>query len=207
MKMFRRKKAAGAVGTGREDKTAWDAKTQAFFAERDHFDVYITSVTKRTGFGRSPTHRLDNGYEISGLMTYPKYLLAELKFDDDKEFGSWFYHTYLDHNGKHRLPFLEIWLSDGDYAIREAIASAHAAALTSGHKRSMVRLWKRKGDGIFTEREAKQGWSCESRYPLTGLFVWEQFESSILPVWAVPFSHEQFSTEGMPEWYDLQRKL
>ena len=122
--------------------------------------------------------------------------------DDDKEFGSWFYHMYLDYNGKHRLPFLQICLSNRDYAIRKAIANAHAAALTSGHKSSMVRLWKRKGDGIFTEDETKKGWS--SRYPLTGLLVWEQFESSKLPSWALPYSHERFSTEGMPERYDLK---
>ena len=209
--MYWRKKAADATGASKEDRTAWDAKTQAFFADHDRFDVYITSVTKRTGFGRNP-RKIDRGYdkpdreyEISGLMTYPKYLLVQVKFyDDDTEFGTWFYNTYSDPNGEHRQPFLEIWVSDRDYAIREAIACAHAAALASGRKKSEVRFWKREGDGIFTEEEAKRGWSCESRYPLTGMLVWEQFESSQLPGWAVPCAHERFSTEGMPEWYDLK---
>jgi hypothetical protein len=138
-------------------------------------------------------------------MRFPKYLLVELKFDDDlKEFGTWFYHTYSGPDGKHRLPFLEVWLSDANYAIREAIASAHHAALVSGSLRSLVRFWKRRGDGIFTAEEAKQGWSCESRYPVTGMLVWDQLESVRLPNWAVPYSHERFSIEGMPEWYDLK---
>ncbi|MCK1716013.1 MULTISPECIES: hypothetical protein [unclassified Bradyrhizobium] len=203
--MFRRKKATG--DTVQMQQVCWDDKTQAFFAGRDHFDVYITSVMRRAGFGRSSSHDLgrEQGYEISGLMTFPKYLLVELKFDDDpKEFGTWFYHTYDRPDGQHRLPFLEIWLSDVDYAIRQAIASAHRAALVSGSKRSLVRLWKRKGDGIFTTEEAKQGWSCESRYPVTGLLVWDQLESAGLPNWAVPYSHERFSTDRMPQWYDLK---
>ena len=114
----------------------------------------------------------------------------------------WFYHTYGRSN-ESRQPFLEIWVSDRDYTIREAIASAHHAALVSGHKRSLVRFWKRKGDGIFTAEEAKVGWSCDSRYPLTGMFVWERFESVHLPNWALPVSDERFSAEGTPEWYDL----
>jgi hypothetical protein len=205
--MFRRKKVA--VDTVQSEQPCWDNKTQAFFAEHDRFDVYITSVTKRTGFGKSSSHNLDGerGYEVSGLMRFPKYLLVELKFDDDlREFGTWFYHTYSGPDGKHRLPFLEVWLSDANYAIREAIASAsaHHAALVSGSLRSLVRFWKRKGDGIFTAEEAKQGWSCESRYPVTGMLVWDQLESVRLPNWAVPYSHERFSIEGMPEWYDLK---
>ena len=203
--MFRRKKANDGTGTAKEDRVSWDDRTQAFFAEQDRFDVYITSVTKRTGFGRSSTHKLDRGYEISGLMTYPQHLLVELNFDQDNgEFGTWFYNMYSDFNGKHVQTYLEIWLSDGDYAIREAIASAHEAALVSGRKRSEVRFWKREGDGIFTAEDAKHGWSAESRYPLTGMLVWELHESVRLPGWALPFAHEKFSTEGMPEWHDLK---
>jgi hypothetical protein len=207
--MFRRKKAT--VDTPQGEQPCWNDKTQAFFAEQDRVDVYITSVTRRTGFGRSPSHNLhgDRGYEISGLTTYPKHLLVELKFDDGmKEFGTWFYHTYSGPDGKNRLPFLEVWLSDANYAIREAIASAHHAALVSGSQRSLVRFWKRQGDGIFTAEEAKQGWSCESRYPVTGMLVWDQLESVQLPNWALPYSHEKFSIEGMPAsaWYDLKLK-
>ncbi|MBR1154276.1 hypothetical protein [Bradyrhizobium sp. JYMT SZCCT0428] len=100
-----------------------------------------------------------------------------------------------------RLPFLEIWISDRDYRIREAIASAHQAALVSGHKRSLVKFWKRKGDGIFRE-ESEVGWSCDSRYPLAGMFVWERHESVNLPRWALPMLDERFSAEGTPEWYE-----
>jgi hypothetical protein len=141
-------------------------------------------------------------------MTYPKYFPVELNFGDDgdEEFGNWYYSMYSDFNGKNRQSSLRIWLSDGDYAIREAIAGAHYAALMSGSTRSLVRFWKREGDGIFTVEEAKLGWSGESRYPLTGMFVWEQLESARLPNWALPYSHERFSTEGMPEWYDLKLK-
>ena len=41
-------------------------------------------------------------------------------------------------------------------------------------------------DGIFTAEETKQGWSCESRYPLTGILVWDQLKSARLPNWALP---------------------
>ncbi|MDA9420619.1 hypothetical protein [Bradyrhizobium sp. CCBAU 53380] len=201
--MFERKKAATESNS---QQPPWDHRTQTFFAERDHFDFYITSVMRRAGFGESSTFNLgrEQGYEISGLMTAPKYLLVELKFDDDpKEFGTWFYHTYSRPDGQRRLPFLEIWLSDTDHAIRQAITNAHRSALISGSKRSLARLWKRKGDGIFTPEEAKQGWSCESRYPVTGLLLWDQLESARLPNWALPYSHERFSADAMPEWHDL----
>jgi hypothetical protein len=204
--MFRRKKAA--VDTAQSRQPCWDDKTQALFAERERFDVYITSVTRRTGFGRSPNSNLhgDREYEISGLMTFPKYFLVELMFDDSmKEFGSWFYNIHSGDNGGPRLPFLQIYLSDANFAIREAIATAHHGALASGSQHSLVAFWKRKGDGIFTAEEAKLGWSSESRYPVTGMLVWDQLQSTRLPNWALPYSHERFSTEGMPKsWYDLK---
>lgn len=198
--MFGRKKTT--VDAVKEQQPCWEEKSQTFFADQDRFDVYITSVTKRTGFGKSTTHDIGGtrGYEISGLVIYPQWR-AELKFDEsDGEFGQWFYHTYGRSN-EARQPFLEIWVSDRDYSIREAIASAHQAALVSGQKRSLVRFWKQKGDGIFTAEEAKAGWSCESRYPLKGMFVWQQFESVHLPRWALPASNERFSAEETPDWY------
>ncbi|MCK1460267.1 hypothetical protein IVB34_18230 [Bradyrhizobium sp. 2] len=199
--MFGRKKTT--ANTVEKQRPCWDEKTQASFAERDRFDVYITSVTKRTGFGKSTTHDLagTRGYEISGLVFYPQWR-AELNFDEsDGEFGVWFYHSYGRHN-EARQPFLEIWVSDRDYSIREAIASAHQAALVSGQKRSLVRFWKQKGHGIFTAEEAAAGWSCDNRYPLNGMYVWEQFESVHLPRWALPMSNERFSADGTPGWYD-----
>ncbi|MDI3560009.1 hypothetical protein [Bradyrhizobium sp. Arg816] len=152
--MFGRKKTT--ANTVEKQRPCWDEKTQASFAERDRFDVYITSVTKRTGFGKCTTHDIagTRGYEISGLVVYPQWQ-AELNFDEsDGEFGVWFYHSYGRHN-EARQPFLEIWLSDRDYSVREAIANAHQAALVSGHKRSLVRFWKRKVTG-FSQRRKPQ---------------------------------------------------
>ncbi|MBR1154277.1 hypothetical protein [Bradyrhizobium sp. JYMT SZCCT0428] len=70
--MFRRKGKAG--DSVKEQPPCWDEKSQELFAQRDRFDVYITSVTKRTGFGKSTTHDIgdDRGYEISGLVVHPK---------------------------------------------------------------------------------------------------------------------------------------
>ena len=153
--MFRRKRTTG--DSAKEEKPCWDDKTQASFAELDRFDIYITSVTKRTGFGRSSTHNLDGDreYEISGLMIYPKWR-AELKFDDsDGEFGVWFYHTYAPIGGQTRQPFLEIWVSDRDYAIQEAMASAHHATLVSGHKRSLVSFGNVKATGFSRRKKPK----------------------------------------------------
>ncbi|WP_027571304.1 hypothetical protein [Bradyrhizobium sp. WSM1743] len=104
-KMFGRKKTSR--GSAKEHKPCWDDKTQASFAERDCFDIYITSVTKRTGFGKSSTHILDgnHGYEISGLVNYPQWKV-ELNFDEsDSEFGMWFYHTYAPTGAQVDNPF------------------------------------------------------------------------------------------------------
>ncbi|MEY9400117.1 hypothetical protein ABIF66_010906 [Bradyrhizobium japonicum] len=90
--LFGRKKTTGDIAKEQQPKhrPCWDEKTQASFAEKDRFDVYITSVTKRTGFGKSTTHDIADtrGYEISGLVVYPQWR-AELNFDESAgEFGT-----------------------------------------------------------------------------------------------------------------------
>jgi hypothetical protein len=107
-----------------------------------------------TGFGKSTTHNIagTRGYEISGLLVYPPWQ-AELKVDEsDGDFGLWFYHSYGRAN-EARQPLLEIWVSDRDYSIRAAIASAYQAAVISRHKRSLVRFWKRKGTEFSRSRK------------------------------------------------------
>jgi len=163
----------------------------------------FTSVTKVTGFGKSTTQNTagTRGYEISGLLVYPPWQ-AELKVDEsDGDFGLWFYHSYGRAN-EARQPLLEIWVSDRDYSIRAAIASAHQAAVISGHKRLTGQVLEAQRDGIFTLEEAAAGCSSDRRYPLNGMYVWEQFESVHLPRWALPTPNERFLSDGMPDWYD-----
>ena len=153
----------------------------------------FTSVTKVTGFGKSTTQNIagTRGYEISGLLVYPPWQ-AELKVDEsDGDFGLWFYHSYGRAN-EARQPLLEIWVSDRDYSIRAAIASAHQAAVISGHKRLTGQVLEAQRDGIFTLEEAAAGCSSDRRYPLNGMYVWEQFESVHLPRWALPTPNERF---------------
>src|SRR5258708_4955759 len=137
---------------------AWDQETRDKIASSDHFNILITTVVKRRGFGEANTGpmREPDGYEISGIIAHPKYMLAVFNFDDStEEFGSWFYHMYSgsDLNRRPELPFIEIWIGDKTRAIREAILDAHRAALISGGRRSLVRLWKKKGDGVFTAKD------------------------------------------------------
>jgi hypothetical protein len=190
---------------------AWDDKTTAFFAERERFDVFITSVTKCCGFGtyeNEPIAPVE--YEINGIMTQPKYVHVEVKVQKEPaaNFGGWIYNTRHDRGwfdnqwAKVDIPLLSIWVFDPEFAIGEAIFESHRAAILCGNRKSQVRFWKRLGDGLMTARDIERGYS--SRYPLLGLYVWSVYESQKLPRWAVPYGTENFSIEDLPPTYDLK---
>jgi len=78
--------------TVKEQRPCWDEKTQASFAERDCFDVYIHQRNEGDRLRQSTTQNIagTRGYEISGLLVYPPWQ-AELKVDEsDGDFGLWF---------------------------------------------------------------------------------------------------------------------
>jgi hypothetical protein len=208
--MFFWKKSGAATPQKAVQETGWDDETMASYAKSNQFNVQITSVTKRYGFGAAHEGdymREPNGYEIFGLIPYPRYIpvIVSLQQRDD-QFGGWMYHMLDDPGGTHKtgMPMLDVWLSDPELKIGEAIFESHRAALTSGCRASRLRLWKRPGDGVMTARDRDEGYSSESRYPLLGLYSWGDLESVKLPAWAVPVANERFAFERKPRWYDLR---
>jgi hypothetical protein len=192
---------------------AWDDETMALFAKSDRFNVLITNVNRRRGFGTTrpdegSMHRPD-GYEVSGVILYPKLILVSVEFEgsrDNETLGTWFYHLYNHSDSpakKVDIPFLDMSLMDKDETIRRALFEGHHAALLSGRRYSFVRFWKRPGDGVMTQKDREHGYSYESRYPLIGMYTWAQLEAPSLPAWAVPYENERFSLKNVPERYDL----
>lgn len=194
-------------------RVPWDDRTLERITEADSFNVQITSATKRFGFGHFMEHRAfteQEGFDISGLVTLPKFLPVQLNFDeradDEFPFGCWFYHC-CDHqlvDRKIRFPFLEFCITDPGCKIRAALFEAHKAAIYSGKRHSSARFHKRKGDGVMTPKEREQNWSSESRYPLIGAITWAEVQSTKLPSWAYPQADENFSVENLPARIDLK---
>src|ERR1700682_3109799 len=97
--MFFKKKSTVAAKVA-VPEVPWDEKALLHFTKADRFDVQITSATKRLGFGATRENepmREPDGYEISGLITYPKFILVTLSFDQQRDncnVGFWFYHVY-----------------------------------------------------------------------------------------------------------------
>jgi hypothetical protein len=208
--MFFQKRGTEAKSSPGAIKIIWDEKTVAHFANSDRFDVFITSVVRLRGFGgtdRGPI-REPITYEISGFMRTPKFMLVNIHLEQSsvEQFGVWSYNVY-DRGGRTPagdVPFIEVWLTDPHGQIGEALLQSHHAALVSGAKKSNVRFWKRMGDGELTARDKEHDYSYESRFPILGMYAWEEYENSQLPNWAVPYSHERFSTDGTDDWFKLQ---
>jgi hypothetical protein len=205
--LFRKKIAAPRSPAPTAPDVAWDDKTTAHFAKADRFDVQITRVGKRFGFGQTrpgEPMREPDGYEVYGVITFPKLVLVTLSFEGrDSEFGGWFYHLYDSSTSKsdqRSVPFLDMWITDSDGGIRKALYESHKAALLCGQRRSLARFWKRAGDGVMTEKDREHGYSFESRYPLIGLYTWAELESKLLPSWAIPYGTDGFSLNNLPPW-------
>jgi hypothetical protein len=181
------------AGRSISDLVAWDERTCAHFAELERFDVWITSVTKRFGFGTKSDSSISEaiGYEASGVIRYPKYIQVALQIlnQEGTEFGVWFYNVYNESDNLQRpvrgIPCIEIWVHDPQQNIGEALYESHKAAIASGRRKSEARFWKRRGDGFVTAKDKEAGWSTES-YPLFGMYSWSLYESSNLPPWALP---------------------
>jgi len=206
--MFWRKKTPNA------ETPPWDDNTLKRVSKVEQFNVDITSITRTVRFGgpiigrQSNKLKRDDEYEIYGFMKYPKFIPVKIYFFPDfcadEHIGVWFYHLYGSLPPDRAMPFLELHIHDTDSEIRSLFFQAHHAALLSGKRRSSVRFFKRKGDGVMTEKERQDQWSSESRYPLLSAVSWVELESERLPRWAYPFSDERFSAKGMPAWYDLK---
>jgi hypothetical protein len=193
------------------DESAWDEKTVENFAKSRCFDVRITHITKRAGFGRAlaEDRTLETyEYEISGVITFPKLVLVtvSLRREMHSEFGVWFYNLFL---GTPQLyprgakepdtPNLELHIRDPEGAIAETLYEAHKAALLSGRRYSLARFWKQEGEGVMTQKDKEQGWSFGSSYSLLGMYSWAVVEARNLPPWAAPHGSERYSTEDTPE--------
>jgi hypothetical protein len=198
----------------RAPEAAWDNKTQQYIADDDRLEVKVTSVVRRYGFGATEgggAIREPNGYEIRGIMTFPKLIMVEFSFNNgEHQFGTWFYNVYNhsraagEDEKEVRLPFIEVHVSDADGSKRSAIYMSHMASLISGATYSTLRLWKKKGDGIFNEKDRAHGYSYSSRYDVLGMYVGGELESRRLPDWAVPYDSERFSLKNQPERWQLR---
>ena len=127
---------------------AWDEETVEHFAKSNQFNVKITSISKRQGFGmtsRDGPMRESNGHEINGVITYPKYILVTIALEKDLgEFGVWSYKLYNTSNGSEKVnvPLLEFVVADPSGDIAEALHEGQMAALAAGRRYSAVRFWK-----------------------------------------------------------------
>ena len=184
---------------------AWDEETVEHFAKSNQFNVKITSISKRQGFGmtsRDEPVREPNGHEINGVITYPKYILVTIALEKDLgEFGVWSYKLYNTSSGSENVnvPLLEFVVADPSGDIAEALHEGQMAALAAGRRYSAVQFWKREGDGAMAAGDRERGCSYESRYPLLGMYTWAELEATDLPNWAVPIWNEQFSLADLPE--------
>lgn len=192
---------------------AWDAKTVLYFALCNQFNIRITSMSKRHGFGmtsRGEPMRESNGYEITGVITYPKYISVNIALvnDNSGEFGVWSYNLHSVSSGpdKVNIPLLEFVVGDPVGAIAQALYEGQRAALSAGRQYSAVRFWKREGDGAMTAKDREHGYFYESRYPLLGMYTWAELEAADLPNWALPIWDEQFSLLNATDSYDLRSR-
>jgi hypothetical protein len=189
---------------------AWDEKSLAHFTKATRFDVQITSVNKRSGFGGTREGELMRdpfGYDVSGVITFPKLIPVTVNFDRSSEtFGTWFYNIYNDASAPTGtgVAYLELHVSDDNGKIREALYEALKTALLSGRRYTLARFWKREGDGAMTAKDREHGFSYESRYQLFGIYCWSEVEATTLPNWAVPYGAYKFSLENLPPFYDLK---
>src|SRR6266478_9616125 len=169
---------------------AWDEKTVEWLADSDSFDVFVTQSSHRIEFGIRRENRdprgpigVPTGFEVEGTLAYSKYIIVTIGFSRQHEqFGYWFYQR-LDRQEewprsekKVRLPLIEILLSDSDLSAAKAIHDTHRDALLCGHSHSVVRFFKKKGDGVMTEFVKQHAYSSESqsRYPILGMIEWSE---------------------------------
>jgi hypothetical protein len=204
---FKKNSSPKTVAKRKNEDIIWDQKTVEHFTKSNQIEVQITNVGKRMGFGsmhEGEPMTDPNGYEVTGIISYPKFILVSISFDAISEnFGGWCYTVY-NHARKPTnigIPLLELYLSDPDFKMAAAIFGAHQAALLSGKRFSWAKLFKRRGDGVMTTEERERGYS--KHYPLIGLYTWAELESQTLPAWAVPYGCDRFSVENLPEPYDL----
>jgi hypothetical protein len=206
---FSRKKEPNTIAQSATPKAVWDEKTTARIAESERLDVRITHVMKRWGFGSYSSGGLCTPleYEIRGVITSPKLLAVTVTIDnkEGEQFGGWFYHILGIRDGETPKPFLDLWVHDPKFTFAEAVYQAHRDAMISGERKSDVRFWKRKGDGLMTEEERVEGYS--QSFPLVGALVWAYVESKTLPPWAAPMDSEKYSADKAPAWYDADRLL
>ena len=185
--------------------SAWDEDTINYFATSKQFNVRITSLSQRRGFGStnsSEPMREPNGFQISGLILYPRLVLVAITLEKDlDEFGVWSYNLHDAPYGSTNIevPLLEFAVADPLGSIAEALYQAQKAALTAGRSYSLARLWKREGDGAMTADARERGCWYETRYPLLGMYSWAELQAADLPNWALPIWDNQFSLSALPD--------
>jgi hypothetical protein len=195
-------------------QSVWDDETLKGIADYNLFEVIVTSVTVPHRFGyMAPGSALTGRYavqeeEVHGLLSGSKFTLVSLSFDDRElpeaadpmnppAIGMWSYNVWGPRDGR-KKGAIEVAIADAGRCIRTALANAHQSTLLSGHKYTSLTIFKKKGDGLFTEKDRQKGYSYESRYPVIGLSMRSRYELATLPKWAVPRLDERFSLDDAP---------
>jgi hypothetical protein len=220
--LFRKKKEMVAATEAKKSEFAgvpWDENTLNWVVKQKSFDVKINHVSLTRGVGADyHGNRLQvrNPYQISGLILWPKYIVVEFEFGEQEDFGSFTYDSFehritVQENGRGKwldvhVPVLRFFLS-GKSDIGRMIFEAHRDSVLCGRTNSVVRLWKREGEGGMSSEDKEKGWSYNSRYGVLGCYVWNELQSKELPRWAVPRFDDRFSLDDMPEPCDLDYML
>jgi hypothetical protein len=183
----------------------WDDKTCEKLAGSDRFNVMVTSITRTVTSGKMQQETITTpraiSFEVHGLIIHPKYIIVQFEFSERNggPFG-FFSYDVVDRIGGLdkglKVPLMRVFLSDPKIAFE--MYEAHRCALISGRRRSFVRVWKRKGEGLMTALDKKYGHSYETRYEIFGVTTWCELESCHVPKWALPVTHENFSIRDLP---------
>src|ERR1700730_4777549 len=200
--------------TARFTRPTWDEKTVKKITESNRFEVHIIECERFINIGFHNEEQLlpprPEGYEIHGVLTYPKYIIVTISFAPSDNVGIWFYNRRDKEKyqgNEYNIPMLEMCLTNTDGITAKTIHDGHRDAIICGRNYSLVRIWKRKGDGLMTETDKEHDFSYESRYPIIGLTMWSHLVSRSAPGWAYMPGDERFTLESSPEWYDLDREL
>lgn|SRR5262249_8593941 len=138
-------------------------------------------------------------------MPSPKFIIVKMEipvretpFEKGGEFGFFRYdgcYYAPPYGSRTMIPQLSVFLFDEKVATD--LYEAHHCALFRGRRHTLARLWKRKGEGLMTERDQEK--MLSTRCEVLGLTTWCELQASTLPAWALRPWDVGFSLKDLPE--------
>lgn len=161
-------------------------------------------VERLRGFGvRRPREPVlvTRKFDISAFITYPKFILVDIRLVESlDDYGSWMYTVTRSRSpDRFGMPILHISLRDTDNEIGGTLYDGLRTAILTGKRFINVRLWKRVGDGVFTQEERDRGYS--ENYPIIGLFTWSKIQAVDMPDWDSRAEESDTSLEEAINFY------